>query len=97
MHTHTLADWLAMVSISASGYGSFSFFWLLLVDAKASDFDPRPWLRTAAETGALVPLWQVVVNPGPNLNPARHASRTAALDAAALVLLLTTRPKGAMA
>jgi hypothetical protein len=97
MDTYTLADWSAMVCMATSGYASFSVFWFLFVDAKASDFDPRPRLRTAVETGALAPLWQVAVHTGHDLNRARHSSRNAALDAAALVLLLTTRPKGAMA
>jgi len=39
---------------------------------------------------------QVVVHAGHNFNRARWASRNAVLDAAALLILLTCRPKGAM-
>ena len=89
-HTHTLADWAAMVCMAASGYGSFSVFYFLLVDADASDFDPRPAFRRLVESGRLD--WLLIA-----VNELRTDVRDAVLDAAALVLLLTTRPKGALA
>lgn len=89
-HTHNLADWLAMVCIAAAGYGAFSAPYFLLVDAALADFDPRPSVRRALESGRLDPL---LVAVGPVLAPVRESAR----DAAALIVLLTTRPKGAMA
>ena len=80
-HTHSLADWAAMVCMAASGYGAFSVFWFLFVDAKLTDFD------FAGRLGALLI----------RLDADCRAIRSAAVDLAALLLLLTTRPKGAMA
>lgn len=88
--THSLADWAAMVSMATSGYASFSVFYFLLVDADAKDFDPRPALRRLADSEAVYVLLREWDN-------ARHAVREAFRDAAALLLLLTTRPKGALA
>lgn len=89
-HTHTLAEWASMVCMAASGYSAFSFFYFLLVDAALADFDPRPAFRRLVESGHLDPLLI-------DINDARTDVRNAALDAAALFVLLTTRPKGAMA
>jgi hypothetical protein len=89
-HTHTLADWLAMVCIAAAGYGAFSAPYFLLVDATRSDFDPRPALARLIESGRLDALLIAV-------GPLWVAVRETARDAAALIVLLTTRPKGAMA
>jgi hypothetical protein len=88
-HTHSLAEWASMVCMAASGYGSFSFFYFLLVDAALTDFDPRPALRRLVDSGRLGSLLIV-------LDAEKRAARDAALDAAALFVLLTTRPKGAM-
>lgn len=89
-HTHTLADWASMVCMAASGYGSFSVFYLLLVDATLADFDPRPAVRRIVESGRLDPLLIAV-------GPLWAAAHETARDVAALIVLLTTRPKGAMA
>ena len=88
-HTHTLAEWAAVVDIVAAGYASFSFFYFLLVDAALTDFDPRPALARLVESGRLDPLLIAV-------GPLWAAARETARDAAALFVLLTTRPKGAM-
>jgi hypothetical protein len=73
-HTHSLADWAAMVCMAASGYGSFSVFYFLLVDADRADFDPRP----ALETGRLKPVFQVAVFAWGDVNRAYAAGRSAA-------------------
>lgn len=83
-HTHDLAEWASVLSL---GVGvTFSCFvpWLLLVD-----FDPRPLLARAVNSEAVYPLLR-------EWDTARHASREAFRDAAALLLLLTTSPKGAL-
>ncbi|MBE4735773.1 hypothetical protein [Streptomyces caniscabiei] len=87
--THDLSEWAAFLSLGVGVHASFSVFWFLLVDAHRSDFDPRPAVRRAINSEALYPLlreWDI----------ARHASREALRDAAALLLLLTTSPKGAL-
>lgn len=100
-HTHSLADWAAMVCMAASGYGSFSVFYFLLVDAKRSDFDPRPSVRRIVESGRLDPL---LIAAGPALADCRDAVadartfarltlRDAALSVAALLTLLTPSPE----
>lgn len=89
-HTHTLAEWAAMFCMATSGYAAFSVFYFLLVDAAVGDFDPRPALARFVESGRLDPLLIAVSNVS-------SVARDAALDAAALIVLLTTSPKGAMA
>jgi hypothetical protein len=80
---------LAAVSLGVGMAGVVSIPALLLADAHRSDFDPRPAVRRATNSEALYLLlreWDI----------ARHASREALRDAAALLLLLTTSPKGAI-
>lgn len=87
--THDLAEWAAFLSLGVAVHASFSVGWFLLVDAHRTDFDPRPAVRRAVCSEAVYPLlreWDI----------ARHASREALRDAAALLLLLTTSPKGAL-
>lgn len=88
-HTHSLAEWAAFLSLGVGVHASFSVFWFLLVDAHRTDFDPRPWLARTIRSEALYPLLR-------EWDTARHASREALRDAAALLLLLTTSPKGAL-
>jgi len=89
--THTLAEWLAFLSLGASGYASFSVFYFLLVDADRADLDPRPLARRAVKTGH-----QLAVHAGHDVNRAiatcqRAAAlslRDAAISLAALLALL---------
>jgi hypothetical protein len=62
---------------------------LAFADADPGYFDPRRAVRRAIESGRLDPLLIELSN-------ASAAARDAVLDAVALVLLLTTRPKGAL-
>ncbi|MFF7837624.1 hypothetical protein ACFZC6_02125 [Streptomyces ossamyceticus] len=100
-HTHDLGEWAAMVSLGISVHAAFSVFYFLLVDAHRSDFDPRPWLarakhlavqaaRMALESGDWDGLLIAVANVKHAVRPSFEACR----DAAALLLLLTTSPKG---
>lgn len=106
-HTHTVSEWLSMLSLATSGYASFSVFYFLLVDADARDFDPRPAVRRALESGPLTPAWQAAVDAGHTANRgialgkglghdaadrARHVPRDAAVTVAALLMLLTSAP-----
>lgn len=84
---------------------------LLLADVHRVDFDPRPAVRrcvrsvrVALEAGPLAPVWEAAITAGHDLNwVLRHVravlrpSVEACRDAAALLILLTTSPKGAMA
>lgn len=94
-HSHTLGDLIAPLSLGVSGVALIAFV-LAFADASLAYFDPRPALRTAAESGALRPVWQVAVHAGHDFNRAAYASREAFRDAAALLILLSTSPKGAM-
>ena len=88
--THSLADWLAVVSFGIGTHAALSVPYFLTVDADLADFDPRPAVRRVVESEALYPLlreWDI----------ARHAFREACRDAAALLILLTTSPKGQLA
>jgi hypothetical protein len=99
MHTHTLADWLAMVSIAATGCAAFSAPYFLFVEADHWAW-PRPLV--SAVSAARPVVWDVTRSGSLYLllrewDNARHSAGEFCRDAAALVLLLTTRPKGAMA
>ena len=62
---------------------------LLLADAHRSDFDPRPAVRRVVESEALYVVlheWDI----------ACRSFSDACRDLAALLILLTTSPKGAM-
>lgn len=102
--THTLAEWAGFLSLGVSGAAAFSAPYHLLVDAEVADFDPRPAVRRALESGRLVPVWQAAVDAGHTANRgiatgqrvghaaadrAKHAPRDAAVTAAALLMLLT--------
>lgn len=88
-HTHSLAEWAASLSLGLVPVGAI-WFVLAFAGADLAYFDPRPLLARVIRSEAVYPLlreWDI----------ARHASREALRDAAALLLLLTTSPKGAMA
>ncbi|WP_060887614.1 hypothetical protein [Streptomyces caniscabiei] len=63
-HTHSLAEWASVLSGSVGVYGVFSAVWFLLVDARRSDFDPRPAVRRSAESGRLFPVWLTAIDAG---------------------------------
>lgn len=86
-----LADLTPAAAVSL-GLVPVGAIWLALAfaDADPHDFDPRPVMRRLAESGRIDPLLLVV-------GPALVAVRETARDAAALLILLTTRPQGAMA
>ena len=88
--THSPAEWAQMVSLAVGMYAAASAPYFLLVDADLADFNPQPALAWVVESGALDPLLIVI-------GPAWVAIRETYRDAAALALLLTTSPKGAMA
>ncbi|MFJ8995549.1 hypothetical protein ACIRQH_34735 [Streptomyces sp. NPDC102279] len=88
-HTHSLAEWAESLLLALSIYSAGSALVFLICDADLADFDPRRLWARLVESGRLDPLLIDLAN-------ARLAVRDAVLDAAALVLLLTTSPKGAM-
>lgn len=93
MTGHTWSEWAAVLSLGLSAIGLIA----LAVAFADADLDPRPVVRRALEVGPLRPVWQVAIHAGHDVNRAAHASHEAFRDAAALIILLTTSPKGAMA
>ncbi|MFC9681335.1 hypothetical protein [Streptomyces sp. NPDC056948] len=93
MHAATLPDWAAAISFGIAGYAVLSVPYFLLVDADPSDFDPRPAVRRAIESGRLDPALIAVVNTRHAAHEAadrvRNAPRHAAISTAALLMLLT--------
>ncbi|MGQ4350507.1 hypothetical protein [Streptomyces sp. SAS_275] len=87
-HTHSLAEWAEALLLALSLYSAGAALVFLICDADASDFDPRRPLAALLNSGRVDPLLIAIVS-------ARTAVRDAVLDAAALVLLLTTSPNGA--
>ncbi|MET7458073.1 hypothetical protein ACWEPZ_37655 [Streptomyces sp. NPDC004288] len=91
--TQDLADWFAAVFLGLSLSAATAIPFVLLVDMDS--VDPRPAVRRAA--GA---VHQVAVHAGHDWNrvsvAAWRAVRDVVLDAAALLILLTMSPKGAL-
>jgi ABC-type phosphate/phosphonate transport system substrate-binding protein len=92
MHTHTLTEWAAFLSLGVSGYAAFSAPYFLLVDAELRDFDPRPAVRRAIESGRYDALLIAVANAKHDARATaervRRAPLHAAITAAALLALL---------
>lgn len=95
--THSLSEWAAFLSLGVGGAAALSAPFHLFVDADLADFDPRPALSRLVESGRVDLLLIAVADAKYDARAAVHASRETCRDAAALVLLLTTSPKGAMA
>ncbi|MDX3520777.1 hypothetical protein [Streptomyces scabiei] len=93
-HTHDLAEWAAFLSLGVGVHATFSVFWFLLVDASRKDFHQvlvhagydLAWVAASIRH-------EVVPYTAP-VRHAAHVGRELARDAAALLLLLTTSPKG---
>lgn len=98
-HTHSLAEWLQMLSFAVGLHASCSVPYFLTVDTEVWAW-PRPVL--AASARARLAAWDISRSEAvyPLLREwdnARHLVCEACRDAVALVVLLTTSPKGAMA
>jgi hypothetical protein len=105
--THDLAEWASVLSLGIAVHAGFSVPYFLLVDASRRDFDPRPALRrvlAAVHQDAVHAGYDLAWAAAsarhelvPYSVPLRHAvygGRELARDVAALLLLLTTSPKG---
>lgn len=94
----SLADWLQMLCLAVAVFEACSVPFFLIVDADPCDFDPRPAARRLLLSR---PVDRVLATPSgcwlllawPRL---KTAAGDACRDAAALFLLLTTSPKGAL-
>jgi hypothetical protein len=102
-HTHTLDEWLAVVSLAVAVYGGASAPWFVFVDADLADFDPRPAARRTHQglvyaghdlTRAVMSVRHELVPAAAAVRHAVYVGREAARDLAALLILLTTRPQG---
>lgn len=91
--THAPAEWLATGSAAIGAYAACCVPWFLAVDAELADFDPRPAVRRAIESGRFDPALIAVANAKHAahcaVEHARHVPREAALTLAALLMLLT--------
>ncbi len=91
--THSPAEWAEALSFAAGVYAALSVPYFLLVDAELADFDPRPALHRAVESGRLDSLLVAVANAKHDARVAaahvKHAPRHAAISAAALLMLLS--------
>jgi hypothetical protein len=90
------AEWAAAISFGIAGYGVLSVPYFLLVDADPADFNPRPALRRAIESGRYDPALIAVTNARrtarETADRARLIPRDTAITAAALLAL--TIPTG---
>lgn len=92
--THSLAEWAAFLSLGVGVHAAFSVFWFLLVDASRRDFHQ---VLVYAGCDLAWAAASVRHELAPYAAPVRHAvygGRELARDLAALLLLLTTTPKG---
>lgn len=86
--THSLAEWASVLSLGIGVHAGFSVPYFLLVDASLRDFDPRPLLARALESGRLDPLLILV-------GPVKYDARHALADRLASSASRLTAPKGA--
>jgi hypothetical protein len=96
-HTHSLAEWAAFLLLGLGLPSAASIPFWLTYDADRADFDPRPALSRAVESGRMDVLLIAVADAKYDARAAVHASREAFRDVAALLILLTTSPKGQLA
>lgn len=89
MAAASLADWAAAGSVGLFAIGLIALP-LAFVDANLAYFDPR----RADESERALPILLAV---GPALYDVRRSLVDTSRDVAALLILLTTSPKGAMA
>jgi Zn-dependent membrane protease YugP len=98
--THSLADWLAVVSFGIGTHAALSVPYFLTVDADPADFDPRPAVFRLVESGrldlALIAVASAKYDVRESVADARQLAalnlRDAAITAAALLALLTVTP-----
>lgn len=92
--THDLAEWASFLSLGLSISSAASIPFWLTYDADPCDFDPRPAVRRAIESGRFDPALCAVANAKYDARAvaarARHIPRDAAISTAALLMLLTT-------
>ncbi|MFE2311612.1 hypothetical protein ACFXC8_00175 [Streptomyces sp. NPDC059441] len=102
--THTPAEWLAFLSLGLSLTSAAAAPYLLLVDADrwawplpltAAVDHAKPVVWDATRSEVAYPLLREWANARHIVRQTGRTSREACRDAAALVLLLTTSPKGA--
>ena len=105
MHTHTPGEWLAFFSLGISLTSATAVPFVLLVDADHFAWPlpltavvdrVRPLVWDATRSEVAYPLLREWANARHIVRQTGRASREACLDVAALVLLLTTSPKGAL-
>lgn len=79
----TLADLTpaSAVLLSVGGYAALSVPVLLFPGTTLADFDPRPAVRRALESGRLIPVWQAAVDAGHTANRGIATGQRAALQA----------------
>ena len=95
--THSLADWLAVVSFGIGTYAALCVPYFLAVDADPGYFDPRPAMSRAVESGrldlALIAVANTKYDARVFVADARQLAalnvRDAAITAAALLALLS--------
>lgn len=99
-HTHTPAEWAAFLSLGVGFWASCAALLYLLHDA---DFDPRPLLARARQGAvhaghdldrAAAAVGHALAPHAAAVRHALHEGHEAVRDAAALLILLTSRPNG---
>jgi hypothetical protein len=98
--THDLAEWAAFLSLGVGVHASFSVGWFLLVDSDSvRDFDPRPAVYRALESGRFDAVLIAIPAAKDTARAAavrvQRAPLDAALTAAALLALLLPATEGA--
>ncbi|WP_200309132.1 hypothetical protein [Streptomyces adelaidensis] len=93
-HTHDLGEWASVLSLGVAVHASFSVFWFLLIDASRRDFHQELVHAGHDLAWAAASMRNELVPHAACLRHAVYEGRELARDAAALLLLLTTSPKG---
>lgn len=85
--THSLADWLAVVSFGIGTHAAMSVPYFLTVDVDPGYFDPRPALSRLLESGRLDVSLIAVANAKWDVRETASEARTFVADARQLAAL----------
>jgi hypothetical protein len=85
--THSLADWLAVVSFGIGAHAAISVPYFLTVDADPGYFDPRPAMSRAVESGRLDLALIAVASAKCGVREAASEARVFVADARQLAAL----------
>lgn len=85
--THSLSEWFAFLSLGVGVHAALSVPYFLFVDADLADFDPRPAVSRALESGRVDLLLIAVADAKYDVRETASVARVFVADARQLAAL----------